>query len=159
VEGLTHLPVVVPGIDATSGTWKDANVAWFGEPARWGVPLAASGPSSWPRGTSATTTSTAIVPTAVSNISSTTTSVSFDVNQIGKPVVVRVSYYPRWHVAGGTGPYRISPNLMAVIPTQQHVKLTYKSDRSVNVGVVLSAFSAIGLLFLIVGARLRRSSL
>ena len=159
VEGLTHLPVVVPGIDATSGTWKDANVAWFGEPARWGVPLAASGPSSWPRGTSATTTSTAIVPTAVSNISSTTTSVSFDVNQIGKPVVVRVSYYPRWHVSGATGPYRISPNLMAVVPMQRHVELTYGADRSVNFGLVLSALSVIGLVLLVVGARRRRSSL
>ena len=36
-----------------------------------------------------------------------------------------MSYFPRWHVSGGSGPYRISPNLMAVVPTSHHVVLTY----------------------------------
>lgn len=54
-----------------------------------------------------------------------TQSLSFDVSRLGVPVEVKMSYFPRWHVSGGNGPYRISPNLMAVVPTSHHVVLTY----------------------------------
>ena len=54
-------------------------------------------------------------------------SISFDVPQeaIGRPVLVRVSYFPNWSVHGATGPYRAAPNFMVVVPTSTHVKLTY----------------------------------
>ena len=44
-------------------------------------------------------------------------SISFHVSRIGVPVLVKISYFPRWHATGATGPYRVSPNLMVVIPT------------------------------------------
>ena len=49
----------------------------------------------------------------------------FDVDQIGVPVLVKVSYFPNWQVSGAEGPYRIAPNMMVVVPTSTDVQLTY----------------------------------
>ncbi len=56
---------------------------------------------------------------------STVDKISFDVSEIGKPVEVKESYFPNWKVSGATGPYRLAPNLMVVVPTSKHVQLTY----------------------------------
>ncbi len=61
----------------------------------------------------------------VTNIEEGVSSISFDVDRIGTPVLVRTSYFPNWEVSGGSGPYRVSPNLMVVVPTSNHVDLTY----------------------------------
>ena len=66
----------------------------------------------------------------VSNVDIEQQSVSFDVSQVGVPVLVRVSYFPNWEASGAEGPYRIGPNQMVVIPTDTHVKLTYGQTSS-----------------------------
>ena len=53
-------------------------------------------------------------------------SVSFHVDQIGVPVLVRVSYFPNWQAHGADGPYRVAPNFMVVVPTSNDVSLTYE---------------------------------
>jgi hypothetical protein len=70
----------------------------------------------------------------VSNVEVADQSVSFHVSRLGVPVVVRISYFTRWHVVGATGPYRVSPNLMVVVPTAHVVRLVYGSDGSVVAG-------------------------
>ncbi len=50
----------------------------------------------------------------------------FTVDQIGVPVLVKISYFPNWKVSGAEGPYRIAPNLMVVVPTSTDVHLTYE---------------------------------
>ena len=50
---------------------------------------------------------------------------SFHVDQVGVPVLVRVSYFPNWEVDGAEGPYRIAPNFMVVVPTENDVRLHY----------------------------------
>jgi hypothetical protein len=52
-------------------------------------------------------------------------SVKFQVDEVGVPVLVRVSYFPNWDVSGADGPYRVSPNHMVVVPTSTQVELTY----------------------------------
>jgi hypothetical protein len=54
-------------------------------------------------------------------------SISFEVPEeaIGRPVLVRVSYFPNWRVSGAEGPYRAAPNFMVVVPTSTSVKLSY----------------------------------
>jgi hypothetical protein len=61
----------------------------------------------------------------VTNIKPGTDHLDFDVDKVGVPVLVKISYYPNWHVAGAKGPYRVTPNLMVVIPTSKHVRLKY----------------------------------
>jgi hypothetical protein len=65
-------------------------------------------------------------------------SISFHVSRVGVPVLVKISYYPRWHASGATGPYRVSPNLMVVVPTQKNVALDYTSTPALTFGNVLS---------------------
>jgi len=50
---------------------------------------------------------------------------SFRVDQVGVPVLVKVSYFPNWEAEGADGPYRIAPNLIVVVPTDTEVRLSY----------------------------------
>ena len=109
--------------------------------SRWDVPLAESGPVSWPRGTAKTSTSPAVAPTTVRSISHAGSSLSFRVGRLGVPVVVKISYDPRWHVTGAKGPYRISPNLMAVVPTRHQVTMSYGTDSADHLGIGLTVLA------------------
>ncbi len=61
----------------------------------------------------------ALDPVTVSNVDVEEQSISFEVDQVGVPVLVRVSYFPTWKVEGADGPYRVAPNLMVVVPDEQ----------------------------------------
>ena len=54
----------------------------------------------------------------MTNVSWSDESISFDVDQVGVPVLVRVSYFPNWKATGADGPYRVAPNFMVVVPDQ-----------------------------------------
>lgn len=150
VEPLTVQPVVVESRD---GDQRERNLevgtSWFQRRDDWPTIPADDGPDSWQRVTveidmDARTgepgersrnvdyvvpvdpiEAVALDPVTVTNIEIEQQSVSFDVDQIGVPVLVRVSYFPNWSVEGADGPYRVSPNHMVVIPTSNEVKLTY----------------------------------
>jgi hypothetical protein len=84
-------------------------------------------------------------------------SLSFHVSRVGVPMLVKISYYPRWHVTGATGPYRVSPNLMAVVPTSKNVSLVYGSTPSYTLGHVVTYVTVIsGLVVLVLAFRRRR---
>ena len=54
---------------------------------------------------------------------------SFTVDQVGVPVLVKVSYFPNWTVDGAEGPYRVAPNLMVVVPTENEVRADLRAQR------------------------------
>ena len=66
-----------------------------------------------------------ITPAKVTDVHETDSSITFHVDQIGKPVEVRTSYFPNWQVHGAKSIYRVAPNLMVVVPTQHNVRLEY----------------------------------
>jgi hypothetical protein len=181
--GLENLPNVVEGIGSRDA-WLHANVAWWLHPNRWGVYLAADGPSSWPRieascasvpPPSTTTTAAAVraVPAArsacptvrrpvpavsVSDMHVGVSDVSFHVSRVGVPVVVRVSYYPRWQASGASGPWRVSPNLMVVVPTARSVTLTYGRDTANEVGVLVTLGALVVAIASLLAAGRRRTN-
>ena len=55
-------------------------------------------------------------PVVVSGIKTSDNRITFDVDRVGVPVLVKASYFPNWKVSGGHGPYRVSPNMMVVSP-------------------------------------------
>ena len=67
----------------------------------------------------------ALDPVTVSNVVIEDQKISFEVDEVGVPVLVRVSYFPTWKVEGADGPYRVAPNWMVVVPTSNEVTLTY----------------------------------
>ncbi len=125
VRAVANLPNVVTSL-ASSHAWLESSVRWWLNPARWPVLLAQSGPPSWPRArTGRDVTRVAVPQVSVSHVHETLSTVDFRVSRTGVPVEVAVSYYPRWQAAGALGPYRVSPNLMVVVPTKREVVLTY----------------------------------
>jgi hypothetical protein len=157
VESLQHLPNVVANV-SSQAKWLDANQTWWLAPKLQSVYLAMSGPSSWPRANSVTsmTTSGTLPPVKVSHVKAGLQSLSFHVSRVGVPMLVKISYYPRWHVTGGTGPFRVSPNLMVVVPTSKNVSLNYTSTPSLTIGNIVSDLTVLAGLVTIFFALKRR---
>ena len=158
VSALTHAPVVVSGLSSRVA-WLNANEAWWLDPTAWSVPIASSGPESWRHVATANLVANPVTlpPVTVSHVVQTTQSISFDVSRVGVPVLVKISYFPRWHATGATGPYRVSPNLMVVVPTSHTVALTYGASPAVAWGSILTELTvAAGLAVAVVSLRRRR---
>jgi hypothetical protein len=129
--------------------WLEIGTSWLQNPNDWPAVPAATGPSEWQRIDVAIDMNRRIgepdessrrvdvvlptqpidvvniEPIVVSDVEQGRSSVSFSVNKIGTPVLVRTSYFPNWNVSGAEGPYRVAPNMMVVIPTQTDVKLSF----------------------------------
>ena len=141
-------PVVVNG---RSGDQRERNLelgtSWFQHPDEWAAMPADDGPDDWQRIDVVVDESrrqlndegektrvdvvvpeqaidpVALPPVEVSNVEINEQSLSFDVDQTGVPVLVKVSYFPNWEAQGAEGPYRIGPNMMVVVPTSNHVEM------------------------------------
>lgn len=179
VEVLTHEPVVATGVDGSQHGWMPVAVAWMlGDDVR-DVHLAADGPSHWERveiepvpedsrrlvrwirdqvGESGPMDQVPELPRTslpdvdVSEVELTPDGVSFRVSEVGVPVLVKVSYFPNWKVTGADGPYRVSPSLMVVVPTDHEVRLDYGRT---EVDLVSAGLSILGLVGLVLLARSR----
>ena len=166
VEGLAFEPVVASGPtidDPEDGAllnrfevgWLSQAVTFYNDPRDFSGMPAADGPDDWERvSTLIASDGRAIEPTAVSNIVVDINGVSFDVDEVGKPVVVKVSYFPNWEVSGAEGPWQIGPNQMVVVPTSTSVQLSYGLTSVDYLGYGLTLLGLIGLVFLV---RLNRS--
>jgi hypothetical protein len=139
VEPLTSLPNVVTNVTSRVG-WLKANVTWWLNSKDWKVLLASSGPSNWPTASSIATVraSAPLARVQVTHVKMGTQSISFHVSRVGVPVEVKISYFPRWHASGAIGPYRVSPNMMAVVPTQKNVTLVYGATPALTIGNVIT---------------------
>ena len=169
VQGLSRLPAVVEGLDDSDDGWLEASVGAFLSAGPDGPMLAADGPDDWPRmalpdirGGSpddrdlsrehvmrrlsavlpAAAPAEHIEPARVSDVVRRNHSISFSVDRVGAPVLVRTSYFPNWSVSGADGPWRVTPNFMVVVPTDTEVRLTY--GRSA-VELLALAFTLVGL--------------
>jgi len=140
VTPLINQPVVMTGVQAGGGAWLKASEAWYLDPARWDVYEAASGPKSWARVAASATDPPRqpLPPVQVSGIHEGSESISFNVDQTGVPVLVKTSYFPNWQAHGAGTVYRVTPNLMVVVPTAHHVTLSYGYTPVDWVGFVLS---------------------
>jgi len=73
--------------------------------------------------------------------------IAFRTNRPGHPVLVKVSYHPRWRAEGADGPYLVSPALMMVVPRQPDVRLVYARTLSDHAGLALTVLTALALAF------------
>ena len=159
VQPLSTLPNIVANTTSRVG-WLQANTKWWLDPKLWGTVAATTGPSNWPSATSVETmdTHTSLPKVTVSEVKVGLQSISFHVSRIGVPVLVKISYFPRWHATGATGPYRVSPNLMVVIPTANDVSMVYGSTPLLTVSNYVSdlvALAGVVTLYLYIRRRLR----
>ena len=91
-----------------------------------------------------------VEPAAVSDVVRTDHSISFSVDRIGSPVLVRTSYFPNWSASGAEGPYRVTPNFMVVVPTDTDVRLSYghSAVEWIALVVTLGGLAAVGWLLM-----------
>ena len=169
VVPLAVQPVVVhnSGSDPREN-WLEVGMSWFQNKQDWGAMPAASGPSEWQQidanvditrrnglpGQSSRSIDIVVPaspinvvplePVTITNVKIGQSDVRFNVDKVGVPVLVRVSYFPNWNVSGAKGPYRVAPNMMVVIPTSNDVHLTY--GRS-SLDLFAYALTLVGLYF------------
>ena len=167
VTGLTTTPVVVDGAEVGGPVWQDLAVDWWIDPAARDLFAAAGGPDSWGRlpieqaraaleaGTEPWGPTEALPPVAVTEIATTSSSISFRVDQVGVPVLVRTSYFPNWEVSGADGPWRVTPNLMVVVPTAEQVTFSYGRSGAEWAGWGMTWVGVAGLVVLWRWGRLR----
>ncbi len=173
VTPLDHQPVVTEvGEGDPRERWLEVGTSWMQNPDEWSATPAASGPASWQR-IEATVDSSrrigepgesgrnvdVVVPSraielvelpevTVSDVNVAEQSVSFSVDRVGVPVLVRVSYFPNWQVDGAEGPYRVAPNMMVVIPEDRDVRLHFDMSWRDKGAYLLTVLGAIVLFVL-----------
>ncbi|MDJ0498237.1 MAG: hypothetical protein QNJ89_10425, partial [Acidimicrobiia bacterium] len=142
VEVAQYEPMVYAGEE----DFSEVTLNWYdnvGALDRW---IAADGPPEWPRfddplgpydegrplGTSSE---------AVSNIEIDDHRISFETTAVGVPHLVKTSFFPNWEATGADGPYRASPSLMIVVPTEEDVLLEFNNTWTENLGMVLTLVS------------------
>ena len=180
VEALDVVPVVIDGVRDHQDQWLDVGIEWFDEldAAR----PASTGPETWRRvdvdevspryEAEGTKLAGSIGPedralseilpiddvletTAVSNIVADTDRISFSVDQVGTPVLIRASYFPSWKANGADGPYRVAPNFMVVVPTQTDVELVFGRTATDWTAILLTLLGIGALVAMALGVRIR----
>jgi hypothetical protein len=165
VVPLTTQPVVARGVSHSLDSWLELGTSWFQNQTAWAAMPVADGPKEWQRidlkqvsdkktdsrnlavvAPEQTIEPKTLSPVTVSDVVLGDDRISFHVDQVGVPVLVRVSYFPNWKPSGAEGPYRVAPNLMVVIPTKNDVTLHY-GWTGVDIGAY--ALSGLGLLGLV----------
>jgi len=135
--------------DDAKERWLEVGTSWFQNPNDWVALPAADGPDEWQRisvgidfnrrigepddssrrvDVVTPTEPITVVNTELATVTDVVqgrSSVSFRVDKVGTPILVRTSYFPNWGVSGADGPYRVAPNMMVVVPTDNEVKLSF----------------------------------
>jgi hypothetical protein len=158
VTPLVNDPVVLSGVKPGPSSWlgtashEGPSLSWYTDPSKWNVELAQSGPSDWPRTPVSDVHPTVkrVGTTKVSAVTETDSSLSFHVSRVGTPVLVKMSYFPNWQATGADGPWRVTPNLMVVVPTSHDVTLTYGASASNHLGQLATLLGLVALLMLFV---------
>jgi len=147
VTPLTYEPVVMRSGATGKQGWLEAAVDWYQDASRWHVPLASDGPAEWARvaGPDPNPPLDPVRQARVSNISEDADGLRFDVDRPGSPVLVKVSYFPNWTASGADGPWRVTPNLMVVVPTDSHVELRYGRTLVDVVGWLLTILAIVAV--------------
>jgi hypothetical protein len=156
VEPLENEPAVLEGMSETNPAWQRDAVAWYTDPSALDVFLAPDGPKGWQRVERGEVPERRPLPkTKVSNIVEGDLAISFDVDRVGEPILVKTSYFPNWKVSGADRIYHVTPNLMVVIPTDEHVRLSYGYTPVDQLGYGLTGVALLGLLYLAVRGRMQ----
>ncbi len=163
VTPLANDPVVLSGVTPGPASWlgsatqEGPALSWYTNPSKWDVELAQSGPPDWPRTPVDDIRPTVkhVGTTKVTAVTQTDSSVSFHVSRVGTPVLVKVSYFPNWHASGADGPWRVTPNLMVVVPTSHDVSLTYGTSGADDLGLLATLIGLVALVGLFVVPTLR----
>ena len=160
VEGLKFEPNVVAQGDLGGRNWTDPSMVWFNDRIRSQVTVTDGGPDDWHRininepsflgrTSFGEPLKNPLPALSVTNIVEEGDTISFSVDQVGVPVLVKASYFPNWSVDGALGPYRATPNWMVVIPLESEVTLRFRATWAEYLGWLVTFAGACVIVFLI----------
>ncbi len=148
VVPLRYRPVVLVG-----GSWKTEFFNWFKRPGSGDVPLVRADsvgiPDDWHRVEALPDRVPRRALNAAVEVSSRVSAeeIRISTSRPGHPLLVKVSYHPRWRAEGAAGVWLASPSFMLVVPQQEEVRLVYGRGRADWVGIVLTT---LGLAYLVI---------
>ncbi|MGE0455141.1 MAG: 6-pyruvoyl-tetrahydropterin synthase-related protein [Vicinamibacteria bacterium] len=141
--------------------WRDKAQRWFSSRPLPRVPLVFTDDPRFPeapRGTLARLPERPL-PAGVSVVERVgEEAIEIETSRVGHPLLVKVSWHPRWRALGADGPYRVAPALMLVVPRQPQVRLEYASGLSDHVGHALTLCTLFGAAFAWWQTRRRRTA-
>ncbi|MFQ5524338.1 MAG: hypothetical protein ACE5F5_12325, partial [Acidimicrobiia bacterium] len=166
VEVVRHLPAVYDApersvldafIGSTSATgldgeplpgFHDMALEWYEDIDDLDRIVVADGPEPWPRIQSIDErpdVPLAAPDGAVTDIVLEDHRLSFRTEAVGLPHIIKISYFPNWTAVGAEGPWRATPSLMVVVPTQNEVVLEFRDTwaETVGKGMTLIGFLAV----------------
>jgi hypothetical protein len=140
--------------EASHPSFYDLALDWYEDIDSTDRLVTVDGPQNWPRVSSLDerpNIDLEVPENAVSNVEVGEHRISFTTEAVGLPHLVKVSYFPNWTATGAEGPWRSTPSLMVVVPTQRDVVLEFKDTWAETGGKVLTlggvgALVAIGVL-------------
>lgn len=142
-----------------SGDFQDFALAWYDDLSVLDRPVAVDGPADWPRVSSLDELPDRPldVEGGVSEVRIDEERISFRTTAVGVPHLVKVSYFPNWKAIGAEGPWRVTPSLMVVVPTQENVVLEFRRTWPEWAGLGATGAGLLALLAAVPIGRLRRS--
>ena len=72
----------------------------------------------------------------INNVRISNNTITFETEHPNELHIVKVSYFPNWKIENGSGPYRLSPSFMGVIPYSNEVIMTFENtflEKSLNI--------------------------
>jgi hypothetical protein len=132
-------------------SFHDLSLEWYEDIENMHRWVVAGGPEEWPRIQSIEQrpdVELEVPPEAVSDIVLEDHRISFTTEAVGVPHLIKVSYFPNWTAIGAEGPWRASPSLMVVVPTQEDVVIEFQDTWAESGGKILT-FGGVGSLLAI----------
>ncbi len=130
-------------------SFHDMSLEWYDDVDNLDRWIVAEGPDSWQRITSLDQREAELTGAsegAVSDVVVDDHLISFRTEAVGVPHLVKVSYFPNWEATGAEGPYRASPSLMVVIPTEENVVIEFNDTWAEASGKVLTLVGIVALI-------------
>ncbi len=145
-------------------SFHDMALAWYDDVDKLDQWVVSDGPEDWKRiehVDERDAVPTGVPEGAVTEISIEDHRISFHTEAVGVPHLVKVSYFPNWQAEGADGPWRATPSLMVVVPTQEDVVISFNDTWPESVGKVLTIVGLVALVVVgvvgVVSRRLDRS--
>jgi hypothetical protein len=149
VEVLNYEPVLFP-----TASWKEDSHRWFVDDSQLQVPLvfvAEGVTDAFPpfRALASDVGDLPRIPVETGNCTVQerieNQEIRIETDCIGKPLLVKMSYHPNWHVDGADRVYLASPSFMLIYPEQRHVRLYYGPGLWDRIGQLLTVTGLIVL--------------
>ena len=131
-DGAYVVPLRYEPLVLVSDDWKADFFAWFKRPGSGDVPLLrATGEAEVPVAWERITDLPDRIPRRPLSASTQVTSevlpeeIRIRTSRPGHPLLVKITYHPRWSVQGADAVWLASPSFMLVVPTEEEVRLFY----------------------------------